>query len=164
VIVIVMGVAGSGKTTIGTMLADALNCRFLDSDTLHTPANIRKISRGTALTDEDRAAWLAAIHAHVARAAARGESLVVACSALKGAYRRVLAGEAAVTWVHLTGSEPLIRSRLNARRGHFADAELLTSQLETLEAPESAIEADIAQPPAAIVRDILAQLRAQRED
>jgi carbohydrate kinase (thermoresistant glucokinase family) len=164
VIVIVMGVAGSGKTTIGTMLADALQCRFLDGDTLHTPANIRKMSRGTALTDEDRAPWLAAIHAHVANAAARGESLVVACSALKRAYRSVLAGQVPVTWVHLKGAEPLIRSRLQARRGHFVASELLTSQLDTLEAPESAIEADIAQPPAAIVRDILAQLRVQRED
>ncbi len=109
-IVVVMGVAGSGKTTIGTKLADALHCAFLEGDMLHPKANVDKMSRGIPLTDADRAPWLAAIHAHMRRADARDENLVVACSALKRAYRIALAQGLAVTWVYLKGSAELIRS------------------------------------------------------
>ena len=157
-IIVIMGVAGSGKTTIGTMLADALGCSFLDGDTLHPAENIERMARGVALTDDDRAPWLAGIRARLLDAAHRGESLVVACSALRESYRDYLASGISVTWVYLKGDEELLESRLARRTGHFAKADLLASQVAALEEPTDAIVADIAMPPAVIVEHIMSRL------
>ena len=157
-IVVVMGVAGSGKTTVGRILADALHCPFLEGDSLHSPANVEKMSHGIPLTDADRAPWLAAIHARLLDALRRGQSLVAACSALKQSYREVLADGVPITWVYLKGSPALIRSRLQHRTGHYMKADMLASQLEALEEPSDALIVDISHSPGAIVEQILAEL------
>ena len=157
-IIVIMGVAGSGKTTIGMLLADALHCSFLDGDALHPPGNIERMSRGLALTDDDREPWLAGIRARLLGAADRNESLVVACSALRETYRDYLAEGVSITWVYLKGDEELIQSRLERRTGHFAKADLLASQVATLEEPSNAIVVDVALPPAKIVEQILSRL------
>ena len=159
-----LGVAGSGKTTVGTMLADAIRCAFLEGDSLHSAANVEKMSHGIPLTAADRAPWLAAIHARMLDAFTRRQCLVVACSALEASYRRVLAdGIPTLTWVYLKGPAALIRSRLERRTGHYMRANMLASQFETLEEPSDALIVDISQSPAAIVRQIVAELRAPGE-
>jgi 6-phosphogluconate dehydrogenase len=158
-IVAVMGVAGSGKSTVGAMLARAMGCPFLDADSLHSTANVAKMSRGIALTDDDRAPWLAAIHARLLDAARSGRSLVVACSALKQSYRNALAEGIAITWVYLKGSAELIRSRLQQRDGHYMKADLLACQFEALEEPSDAIIVDVSQSPEVIVEQVLGELR-----
>lgn len=153
-----MGVAGSGKSTIGTMLADALGCSFLDADSLHTAQSIDEMSRGVPLDDTRRGPWLAAIRERMVDAHDRHVSLVVACSALKESYRAVLGDGVQTTWVYLKGPEELIRSRLENRMNHFASADLLASQVDVLEEPADAIVADISEPPVVIVNRILAKL------
>src|SRR5262245_9667861 len=111
-LVVVMGVAGSGKTTVGRILADAIPCQFLEGDTLHSPENVEKMSRGIPLTDADRGPWLATIHGRMVEAWSRGESLVVGCSALKRSYRDILADGLPVRWVYLKGSPDLIGPRI----------------------------------------------------
>lgn len=157
-IVAVMGVSGSGKTTIGAELARALGWPFLDADTLHTPARIDDMRRGVPLTDETRAPWLAAVRDRMLDADRRGAHLVVACSALKAAYRRTLDAGLPVTWVYLKGAPALIRTRMEVRGSHFMKADMLASQLEALEEPADAIVADISRPVSAVVADILALL------
>jgi gluconokinase len=157
-IVIVMGVAGSGKTTVGTMLAEAMKCAFLEGDSLHSPANIDKMRHGIPLTDGDRAPWLAAIHARLVDVFERGQDLVVACSALEQQYRKVLAENVSISWVYLKGSAELIRSRLTHRRHHFMKADMLASQFAALDEPSDALVVDVSAPPAAIVEQILAEL------
>ncbi|HEX5473610.1 MAG TPA: gluconokinase [Vicinamibacterales bacterium] len=158
-IVVVMGVSGSGKTTIGTALARAMHCAFLEGDGLHSAANVEKMSHGIPLTDADRAPWLAAIHARIAEAVAGGQSLVVACSALKAAYRTTLSAGVPIAWVYLKGSPELIRERMKHRAGHFMKASMLASQFDALEEPSDAIVADVAEPPAVLVQHVLAALR-----
>ena len=158
-IVVVMGVAGSGKTTIGRELADAIRCQFLEGDTLHSPENVEKMSRGVPLTDADRGPWLTTIHARMAEAWSRGESLVVGCSALKQSYREILGDGLPVTWVYLKGSPDLIGPRILNRAGHFMKANMLASQFEALEEPAGAIVADVSEPPDVIVERILSELR-----
>jgi carbohydrate kinase (thermoresistant glucokinase family) len=160
-IVVVMGVTGSGKSTIGEMLAEALRVEFLDGDWLHSDASREKLRRGIPLTDADRAPWLAAIHARMSAASGAGRGLVVACSALKKSYRATLAEGVPVRWVYLKGSAELLEGRVRGRQGHFVKAELLASQLKDLEEPDysAAIVVDIAQSPRAIVSKILADLR-----
>lgn len=158
-IVVVMGVAGSGKSTVGTMLADAMHCPFLDGDSLHSAANVGKMMRGIPLTDADRAPWLAAIRARLLEAFRNGRSLVVGCSALRQSYRAALAQGIAITWVYLKSSEALIRSRLRHRDGHYMKADMLASQFEALEEPSRAIIVDVAQSPEVIVEQVLGQLR-----
>ena len=158
-IVVVMGVAGSGKSTIGTMLAAAFGCPFLEGDSLHDPANVEKMSRGIPLTDADRQPWLAAINARLRAASTRGEDLVAACSALTQASRSVLAAGVAIVWVYLKGSPDVLQSRLERRTGHYMKAGMLASQLDALEEPSDAIVADISQSPADIVQHILTELR-----
>jgi gluconokinase len=158
-IVVVMGVAGSGKTTVGTMLADAMHCAFLEGDSLHSPANVEKMRHGVPLTDDDRAPWLAAIHARLLDSFTRGECLVVGCSALKHSYRALLADGIPITWIYLKGSAALIRSRLQHRSGHYMKADMLASQFEALEEPSDALIVDISHSPGAIVEQILAELR-----
>jgi gluconokinase len=135
-IVVLMGVTGSGKTTLGRLLADQLGWTFVEGDAFHPHANVDKMHRGEALTDADRAPWLRALRARIDQLAAAGQSAVVACSALKQAYRDVLAaGRPEVVFVHLTAPAAVIRDRLNHRRGHFMPPTLLDSQLATLETP-----------------------------
>lgn len=159
-IVVVMGVAGSGKTTVGRMLAETLGCAFLDADSLHPVANIEKMRRGIPLTDADRRPWLAAVHSGISESFARGQDLVVACSALKEAYRAVLADGIPITWIYLKGSKALFRSRLRDREGHFVPVALLDSQFGALEEPAGAVVIDAAKPVDEIVRQILPRLSA----
>ena len=158
-VVVVMGVAGSGKSTIGPLLAGSLGCAFLDGDDLHSADAIAKMANGIPLTDEDRAPWLAALHARIAAAHAQEHSLVVACSALSRRHRAMLAGDVPIAWVHLQGPVELLRSRLEQRTGHFMKPSMLASQLEALEVPADAIVADISRSPAAIVDQVMAELR-----
>jgi 6-phosphogluconolactonase len=157
-IVVVIGVAGSGKTTVGTMLADAMKCPFLEGDSLHPKENIDKMSHGIPLTDSDRDPWLLAIHARILDSFERGQDLVVGCSALKQAYRRVLGKGIPVSWVYLKGSPALLRSRLTHRPSHFMKVDMLASQFEALEEPSDALVVDVSAPPSAIVERILSQL------
>lgn len=163
-IVVVMGVSGCGKSTVGQLLARRLGCPFSDADAFHPPANIDKMRRGSALDDEDRWPWLRALRAAIVASIARGEDHVLACSALKESYRRVLSEAGDVLFVHLTGDPALIRDRLMARRGHFYDPALLQNQLDTLEAPTDAIEVDIALGPDRIVEELMRALRPQNTE
>ena len=158
-IVVVMGVSGSGKSTIGTRLASALHCAFLDADSLHPEANIDSVASGRPLTDADRAPWLLNVHACLLDAFQAGHGLVVACSALKRTHRRALGRGVPITWVYLKGDSDLIRSRLDRRVNHFMRSDLLASQLDALEEPTDALVADVSRPPGAIVGGILDDLR-----
>lgn len=153
---VVMGVAGSGKTTIGARLAHALDIAFVEGDELHPAENVRRMAAGIPLTDDDRRPWLLAIAARLREAKRAGAGLVVSCSALKRSYRDLLRSEAQadVQVVYLQGSPALIAERMAQRRGHFMPPALLESQFATLEEPapdEHAWVCDIRQPPDAIV-------------
>ena len=155
-IVIVMGVSGCGKSTIGQLLADRLGYPFLDADELHPLANVAKMAAGTPLTDADRQPWLELLNGKL-----RGQdNAVLACSALKESYRQILSkGLADCRFVHLRGDLELIRTRMQERRHRFMPASLLESQFATLEPPAGALTVDIAQPPARCVEDVCAALR-----
>ena len=161
-IIVLMGPAGAGKTTVGLALAQSLGWRFLDADDFHSPANVAKMRSGVGLTDEDRAPWLAAMHDALERALTSATCVVLACSALKEQYRRALTPEGAgsrIRFVYLHADEAVLRERLAHRTGHYAGPELLASQLETLEEPSDALWVDASRPPAEIVsriRDALA--------
>jgi gluconokinase len=160
-IFIIMGVCGSGKTTVGKALARLLGWRFLDADDYHTPANISKMSAGRPLTDEDRAPWLNAVRATIESSLRNRENAVLACSALKSAYRDSLFNDpGCVKWVHLTGPAALIKERLDRREGHFAKAALLESQLQALEVPGNALTVDITASPDALAALIKARFLA----
>jgi gluconokinase len=154
-IVIVMGVASAGKTTVGEGLARELGWPFRDADSFHPPANVAKMSAGEPLTDEDRWPWLDAIVAWMDARTAAGESGVATCSALKRAYRdRLRLTRADVRFVHLHGVPKLLAERIAGRKGHFMPASLLDSQLATLELPaddEGVISADVRDAPDVIV-------------
>jgi gluconokinase len=136
VILIVAGVAGSGKTTVGALLAGRLRWRFADADTFHPEANIVKMRAGIPLTDEDRQPWLRAVEAWIEARIAEGQSGVITCSSLKRAYRHeLLDGRPAATMVFLTVSREMLERRLLTRPGHFFSEKLLDSQLATLEPP-----------------------------
>jgi len=163
-IVIVMGVSGSGKSRIGALLAERLGCSFADGDAFHSAANKEKMARGIGLTDQDRMPWLAAIRHAIEQKQAAGETAVFACSSLKRIYRDVLRGgsqDEAVRFVYLHGSYDLLRVRLSERSGHFFDPALLKSQLDTLEAPneDEALTCSIELAPAAIVDRVVSSLR-----
>lgn len=161
-----MGVSGSGKTTIANGIAARLGWSVLEGDKFHPPANIEKMSHGIPLTDEDRWPWLRAIGEAIDRTLAAHQSAVVACSTLKRSYRTVLIGDRrGVDLIYLKGSFALISERMARRKGHFMPPALLKSQFDTLEEPgpdENPIVADITPPPAAIVDDIIAQMRQRR--
>lgn len=153
---IVLGVSGSGKSTVGRMLADRLGCPFYDGDDFHPPENRDKMSRGIPLTDEDRAGWLQALADLIRRRLQADESGVLACSALKEKYRQVLRVDPArVRFVYLRGDYALILARMHTRRGHYMQPGMLKSQFEALEEPTDALVEDIRQSPAEIVADIL---------
>jgi carbohydrate kinase (thermoresistant glucokinase family) len=161
-ILVVMGVSGSGKTTVAEKLAAALGVEFLEGDKLHPRANVEKMKAGTPLTDEDRRPWLEAIAAKIDQWRAEGKGGVITCSALKRAYRDILIGERPqVRVVYLKGSRALIHERMAARRGHFMPVGLLDSQFATLEEPgpdERPIVADVGGTPEEIVAEIIRQL------
>lgn len=165
-VLVVMGVSGSGKTTIAALLAGRLGWAFEDGDDLHPPANVAKMHAGVPLTDEDRRPWLAAVAAWIDATRAAGGHGVVACSALKRRYREVLTGgRPDVRLVYLRGDRELIARRLRARQGHFMPASLLDSQLAALEEPgpdEDPIAASVEGSPGEIVDRILAVLREAR--
>jgi gluconokinase len=145
-VIIVMGPAGSGKSTVGPILATRLGWTFVDADDHHTPASLAKMAAGTALSDVDRVPWLRTLHAIVARAIDRREAMVLACSALTAAHRRTLAdGLRTVRFVYLKTTPAVLRERLRARQGHVAKESLLDSQLATLEEPgDEALTVDAA--------------------
>lgn len=154
-VVILMGVAGSGKTTIGRQLASELGWEFADADDFHPPANIAKMSAGQPLDDQDRAPWLAALRAHIDAHLASGRGAVVTCSALRDRYRaRLQADPHQVRFVYLKGSREQLWSRISSREGHFMKADMLDSQLAMLEEPADALVVDIAPPPAQILATI----------
>jgi gluconokinase len=158
-IVVVMGVAGAGKTVVGQRLAAALDAEFIDADDHHSPENVAKMRAGTPLADDDRWPWLARLNGMLRERAAGGRSAVLACSALKAAYREALLEELPeARLVHLRGAKPLIASRLAGRRGHYMNPGLLESQFAALEAPADAIVVDIGATPEAIVAAVLGQL------
>jgi len=158
-IVIVMGVVGAGKTTVGRMLAGQLGWQFADADDFHPPANIDKIRHGIALTDADRRPWLERLRNAIEEWIKEGNNLVLACSALKENYRRILDVGLAVQFVYLKGSASLIAQRLHSRQGHFANEQILASQFADLEEPHAAVVADITQTPQEIVADIRQKLK-----
>jgi gluconokinase len=163
-ILIAMGVSGSGKTTIGETLASALGCDFADADSFHSQANKDKMHQGIPLTDDDRWPWLAAIRASIEKKQQEGGSHVYACSALKQVYRDILRdGDKDVIFVYLKGSPELLRERIKTRKGHFFDPALLQSQLDTLEPPgaDEAIVVDIALSPEDIVKQVIKEMDAR---
>jgi gluconokinase len=154
-VILVMGVSGSGKSTVGERLARELNWDFVEADAVHPPANIAKMAAGQPLTDEDRAPWLAALQERINDRLTRGENAVVTCSALKKRYRDVLVVDPEqVKIVHLHGSPELLRSRMAGRTGHFMPPTMLDSQLAALEPPTNALRLDVAQPPEQLVARI----------
>jgi gluconokinase len=157
-IVLIMGVTGSGKTTVGELLAQQLGWGFADADNFHPPANVEKMRRGEGLTDAERAPWLKAIHDAMVRWQVEHKNFVLACSALKHTYRKLLREDVEVQFVYLRGSKELIASRLSHRHGHYATADLLTSQFEALEEPTGATLIDIDQTPDQIVDAIRQKL------
>ena len=157
-IVVVMGVAGVGKTTVGTLLAEQLGWRFADADTFHSPENIKKMASGNPLTDADREPWLRALRQAVQSWIANRQDVVLACSALKESYREYLAVNTDVRFVYLSGSFPLIEERLRRRTGHYMHSEMLKSQFETLEEPAGVPEFDVSASPQEIVCEIRRKL------
>jgi gluconokinase len=159
-VVVVTGAAGAGKSTVGRALADSLGWAFYDADDLHSPENIARMGRGEGLSDELRWPWLSKVRHLITTAIDAGEDAVVACSALKEAYRRYLAdGLPPVVFVFLAADDGLLRSRLAQRAGHFAGPALLDSQLATMEPPRDAVTVDAALPVDTLVERIRATLR-----
>jgi carbohydrate kinase (thermoresistant glucokinase family) len=161
-VIVLMGVAGCGKSTAGEGLSKALGWPFRDADSYHPPANVEKMSRGVALDDADRAPWLAAIAVWIDERRAQGAPGIVSCSALKRAYReRIVGARPDVRLVYLRGDRQVIGRRLAARKGHFMPASLLDSQLAVLEEPgedERPVVVDVAMPPRRVVAAILERL------
>ena len=144
---IVMGVSGSGKTSVGKSLAEHLGWDFYDADDFHPPANIEKMADGIPLDDSDRAPWLAALHDLISSSLIQSRPGVLACSALKERYRRrLLEGNAGVQLVYLKGSYDLIWSRMIVRKDHYMKPHMLKSQFEALEEPSDALTVDISLP------------------
>jgi len=158
-IVVLMGVSGCGKTTIGRLLGKRLQCEFIDADDFHPPANVAKMAAGVPLEDADRWPWLERLNAELRQREARARGAVLACSALKQSYRdRLLAGLARCELVYLRADAELLRARLAGRSHRYMPASLLESQLATLEPPAAAIEIDAAQSATRCVERIAAAI------
>ena len=158
-ILLLMGVSGAGKTTVGKLLAKELSWDFYDADAFHPPANVAKMSEGIPLTDADRQPWLNALRAKMEEASQQKDSAVFTSSALKASYRDILtAGDADPHFIYLKGSYDLLKERLENRAGHFFKAEMLQSQLDALEEPEDALTLDIRLSPEALVAEIRERL------
>ncbi len=156
---VIMGVSGCGKSTVGVALAEKLGCTYYDGDDYHPPENVAKMARGIPLNDADRYPWLAKLHELIGKHLERGETAVVACSALKKKYRMQLReGNEGLQFVYLKGSFELVWLRMTARQGHYMKAEMLRSQFETMEEPDSdeALVIDIENDVESIVEVILA--------
>ncbi|MDR4480564.1 MAG: gluconokinase [Nitrospira sp.] len=164
-VILVMGVSGAGKSTVGRRLADALGWQFSDGDEFHSPENIDKMRHSLPLTDADREPWLEGLHAAVAEWVRRGQSAVLACSVLKASYReRVASGyRNQVAVVYLKGSFEMFRQRVAQRPDHFMRQELLASQFAILEEPAEAIVVDAALPPDEIVQKIRSAIGRERD-
>jgi gluconokinase len=156
-VLIIMGVTGAGKTTVGEILSRKLGWKFYDADDFHPKENIEKMAMGISLTDRERLPWLRSLRDFIK---GRNEPAVIACSALKKSYRDILEeGRGDIEFVYLKGSPGLIRERLDARKGHFAGAKILESQFEALEEPEGVLTEDINRVPESIAEDIIWKLK-----
>ncbi|HWY22598.1 MAG TPA: gluconokinase [Candidatus Acidoferrum sp.] len=153
-IILLMGVSGAGKTTVGQLLASELGWDFVDGDDYHPAENVEKMRNGIPLTDADRAPWLEKLRALIASWMAARENAILACSALKRAYREALNVGPEVQMVFLTGTTQLFRDRLRSRRGHFMTEGMLDSQLEALEEPDDALVINVDRSPAEIAAEI----------
>src|SRR5687768_17524905 len=152
--IILMGVAGTGKTTVGRLLAKELGWRFYEGDDFHPAANVEKMRRGEPLTDDDRRPWLDALHGVIHTAVKNAQNGIMACSALKRSYRTRLRVSEDVIFVHLAARPDLVQQRLEHRQGHFMNPSLLESQFGTLETPQTALVLDASLPPAALVHQV----------
>jgi gluconokinase len=156
-VIVIMGVTASGKTTIGTRASKRLGWHFYDADEFHPPENIAKMSRGEPLTDADREPWLKALHDKMAEEERAGRSAIFACSALKQRYRDILSdGLSTVRFVFLKGDPEVLQARLDHRKGHFMPRTMLPSQMAALEepAPGDALILDASKPPSALVDEL----------
>lgn len=157
-VIVLMGVSGAGKTTVGRLLADDLGWKFYDADDFHPAANVERMSRGIPLTDADRRPWLEVLRQLIGDAHARGECAVLACSALKESYRRLLIADERTRLVYLKGDYDTVKGRVANRRGHYMKPEMLDGQFAALEEPAAASHFDITPPPVEIVRAIRLRL------
>jgi len=157
-VVIMMGVTGAGKTTVGRLLADQSGWEFADADDFHPPANVEKMRQGIPLNDDDRWPWLEYLRQAITDWIAAQRNVVLACSALKRSYRKELQVGPEVRFVYLKGSTNLIADRLRSRHGHFADEQILAGQFADLEEPETAVIVEIASKPEQIVAQIREKL------
>ncbi|WP_028980070.1 gluconokinase [Sporocytophaga myxococcoides] len=158
-IYIIMGVSGCGKTTIGKLLSSHLNLPFFDGDDFHSESNIKKMSNGTSLTDEDRLPWLTTLSENLVKWELAGGA-VLACSALKEEYRKILLStQTLVTWIFLDGNMNIIKQRLDCREGHYMPSTLLNSQFSLLERPQYGMHIDVSSTPDLIVQEILKKLK-----
>lgn len=153
-IILIMGVSGSGKTTIGKLLAELLNWEFRDADNFHKLANIEKMQLGIALNDGDRISWLEDLQTAIKNWLQENKNVVLACSALKTSYRQMLIIDSRIQLVYLKGSFDVIENRLKARKNHFMTEKLLKSQFDDLEEPDNCICVDVSEAPGVIVEKI----------
>lgn len=153
-----MGVSGSGKSTVGKLLSDRTGWTFYDADDFHSSEAIKKMSQGIPLTDSDRQPWLEKLKNLIEATFAANQNAILACSALKSDYRKTIQGDyQEITWIYLRGDYNCLLSRLKQRQGHYFNADLLHSQLETLEEPATTLTFDVSLSPQAIVKKILAE-------
>ncbi|MEM7593315.1 MAG: gluconokinase [Cyanobacteria bacterium P01_A01_bin.83] len=156
---IIMGVSGTGKSTIGKLLSDRTGWKFYDADDFHPQSNIDKMKQGIALTDSDRLPWLSGLQQLISNTLNNNQQGILACSSLKLSYRKMLCqDQTGVVFVYLRGSYDCIQSRIEERTGHFMSSSLLKSQFDTLEEPQNALIIDVANTPEVIVEQILSKI------